>query len=75
MSEVLRVYGFTALRDKDKFPRLWKDIRPLAAARELLKQKETVIEGLENVPKSFEEYMSGNNHDRVIIQVVSLDDE
>ncbi|KAF9348970.1 hypothetical protein BGX26_012679 [Mortierella sp. AD094] len=71
INKSLVVQGFVVFNYLDKFPQLWKTIGPLLESGEV-KSQETVIEGVENAPEAFVDYLNSKYFGKVVVQVAKL---
>ncbi|KAF9431568.1 hypothetical protein BGZ76_000135 [Entomortierella beljakovae] len=71
INKSLVVQGFGVFHHLDKFPQLWETIGPLFQSGDI-KSHETVIEGVENAPEAFVDYMNSKYFGKVVIQVAEL---
>ncbi|KAG0207192.1 hypothetical protein BGX28_001530, partial [Mortierella sp. GBA30] len=70
--KALTITGFTVLPHRHRFPELWKKFGPLIANGEIKTQKVNPIKGVEHAGQAFADYLSGEYHGKVVVEVASL---
>jgi hypothetical protein len=64
----LRVQGFIVADHPDRFPAFIAEVGPWVAAGKLL-YRETILEGIENVPAAFAGLFRGDNTGKMLVRV------